>query len=371
MKKHLTILGALALTTTAANAGGIDRSGQSILAIFETGNYAELTYGRVSPDVSGTAVAGLGGFPSGDMAKNYNQFGLAVKTKLSDSLDMAVILDQPFGANVSYPVLATPPAVYYAAGSVAKLSTMATTAVLKYRMPNNVSVFGGLRYETMSAKATVPFIPFGGYNVDSNTAGDFGYLVGVAYEKPEIALRIALTYNSKISHDFNTVETSALTGGVPTTGTTTVDSPQSVNLEFQSGVAKDTLVFGSIRWVDWSNYVIDPTYYTPPSPLVSYASDTVTYTLGVGRRFNENWSGAVSIGFEDQTGGFASNLGPTDGKKSLTVGVSYTLDNMKISGGISYVQIGNTETTVDGTNPAGVFKGNSALGVGIKIGYSF
>ena len=118
------------------------------------------------------------------------------------------------------------------------------------------------------------------------------YLVWVAYEKPEIALRVALTYNSKISHDFDTVERSALTGGVDLAGTTTVESPQSVNLEFQSGVAKDTLVFGSIRWVDWSNYVIDPTYYTPPSPLVSYDSDTVTYTLGVGRRFNEHWEGA-------------------------------------------------------------------------------
>lgn len=371
MKKHLTILGALALTTTAAQAGGIDRSGQSILAIFETGNYAELSFGRVSPDVSGVATAPYGGFSSGDMAGNYNQIGLAVKTRLSDTLDLAVILDQPFGANVNYPVLAVPPAVYYAAGSTAKLSTMATTAVLKYRMPSNVSVYGGVRYETMSASATVPFIPGGGYTVDSNTVGDVGYLVGVAYEKPEIALRVALTYNSKISHDFDTIERSALTGGVDLASTTTVDSPQSVNLEFQSGVAKDTLVFGSIRWVDWSNYVIDPTYYTPPSPLVSYDSDTVTYTLGVGRRFNENWSGAVSIGFEDQVGGYASNLGPTDGKKSLTIGVSYTKDNMKISGGISYVEIGTAETTLNGAIASGVFKGNSAVGVGIKIGYSF
>ena len=79
----------------------------------------------------------------------------------------------------------------------------------------------------------------------------------------------------------------------------------------------------------------------------------------------------MSIGFEDQVGGYASNLGPTDGKKSLTIGVSYTKDNMKISGGISYVEIGTAETTLNGAIASGVFKGNSAVGVGIKIGYSF
>lgn len=359
MQKHLTLLGALALTTTSAYAGGIDRSGQSIGVIFETGNYAELSFGRVAPKVSGNATATYGGFASGDMAGDYSQFSMAVKGKLNDSLDYAIILDQPFGANVSYPAGTG----YYAGGSTAELKTYATTAILKYRTSNNISVYGGLRYESMSAKASVPFV--GGYTVSSNTAGDFGYLVGVAYEKPEIALRVALTYNSKISHNFNTLEFGALAG------TTTVDSPQSVNLEFQSGVAKDTLVFGSIRWVNWSNFVIDPTNYPPPAPLVSYDNDTITYTLGVGRRFNENWSGAVSLGFEKQDGGFASNLGPTDGKTSLTVGVSYTKDNMKISGGISYVKIGNAQTTLNGVTASGDFTGNSAIGVGIKVGYTF
>lgn len=41
------------LTTTAANAGGLDRSGQSIGAIFEDGRYVELSYGHVMPSVTG------------------------------------------------------------------------------------------------------------------------------------------------------------------------------------------------------------------------------------------------------------------------------------------------------------------------------
>ena len=369
MKKTLTTLGALALTTAAAHAGGIDRSGQSILAIFEKGDYAELSFGRVMPDVSGVATAPYGGFASGDMAADYNQIGMAVKTDLSKNLSFALILDQPFGADVNYPVLAVPPAVYYAAGSTATLTTTALTGVLKYTTESNVSVYGGLRYEEMNARASVPFVA--SYRVSSDTSGAAGYLVGVAYEKPEIALRVALTYNSKISHDFNTVESSLLTGGLDVASTTTVNSPQSVNLDFQTGVAKDTLVFGSIRWVDWSSFVIDPTNYPPASPLVSYDNDTVTYSLGIGRRFNENWAGAISVGYEGKSGGFASNLGPTDGKKSITIGATYTKDNLKISGGVSYVMIGDAQTTLNGTTASGQFTDNSALGVGFRIGYSF
>lgn len=58
MKNILTVGAALMLTTTAATAGGIDRSGQSIGAIFEDGKYVELSYGYVTPSVSGSILGG-------------------------------------------------------------------------------------------------------------------------------------------------------------------------------------------------------------------------------------------------------------------------------------------------------------------------
>jgi len=94
---------ALAGATGAANAGALDRTGQSIAMIFEKGSYAELSFGLVSPDVAGTAIPALGGFSSGDMAADYTQLGVAVKMDLSDSLALGLIYDQPFGANVDYP----------------------------------------------------------------------------------------------------------------------------------------------------------------------------------------------------------------------------------------------------------------------------
>ena len=250
---------------------------------------------------------------------------------------------------------------------------MAMTGLLKYTSASNISVYGGLKYQTMSAVASVPFIET--YTGNAAKDGGLGYVVGVAYEKPEIALRVALTYNSKVKHNFTPVETTSFTllpelFGVPIT----VDTPQSVNLEFQSGVAKDTLVFGSIRWVHWSNFKIAPKVYstlTRGGALVSYAKDTITYSLGVGRKLNENWAVSASLGYEKPSGGFSANLGPTDGKKSLTLGAIYTRDNIKITGGVSYVKVGNAQTTLDGRTTAANFTGNKAIGVGIKVGYSF
>ena len=375
MKHITTALGALALSTSLAQAGGIDRSGQSISAIFEKGNYVELSFGRVKPKVSGTQQSSTeppltAGALSGDMAADYNQVGLAIKTNLSEKLDLGLILDQPFGANVAYPLIINTSGAYYAATSTATLKTSAITSVLKYRTSENFSVFGGLRYETMSAEASVPFVA--GYTVKSDSSSAMGYLVGVAYEKPEIALRVALTYNSKIKHNFTVDET--LSTPAALTAATTVNSPQSVNLEMQSGVAKDTLAFASVRWVNWSAFDISPNLYkvaTSGKSLVSYDDDTITYTLGVGRKFSDNWAGSISLGYEKSTGGYASNLGPTDGRTSVTVGAAYTMDKVKISGGLSYIQIGDAQTTLTSTSASGSFTSNHAVGAGMKIAYSF
>lgn len=365
MKSTLMAVSAVALSATAASAGGLERTTQSIGIIFEGGNYAELSFGTVNPKVSGVGAGTVAngaqptpGVLSGDMAGNYSQVALGFKMAVNSSLDLGLILDSPFGADVNYPLTG-----YFAQGSTAKVDSTAVTAVARYKLPSNVSLIGGLRYQTLSASASIPFIS--SYTIAAKQDSGLGYLVGIAYEKPEIALRVALTYNSKIKHELATLE-----NGV-TPSTTVVETPQSVNLEAQTGIAKDTLLFGSVRWVNWSSFSVDPASYPPPTPLISYVNDTTSYTLGVGRRFNENWSAAISVGYEAASGGFASNLGPTDGRRSVTLGATYTQDKMKISAGVSYVDIGDAQTTLAANLPAGTFAKNHAIGMGMKVGFSF
>ncbi|MBA4325022.1 MAG: hypothetical protein C0426_08230 [Rhodobacter sp.] len=290
------------------------------------------------------------------MAPSFNSWSLGYKMDIGERLDFAMVLDQPIGADVAYP--GTPgPGSYPLAGSTAKLTSSAITALVRYSFENNVSVYGGLRYQTVHGEVGLT----GGYTMETNYDSELGYVVGLAWEKPEIAARVALTYNSAITHSLESVE-----AGFPPAGFDT-EIPQSVNLEFQTGIAKDTLLFGSIRWVDWSEFVIDPPNYPFPIPLVSYPEDRITYNLGIGRRFNETWSGAVTLGYEPSDGELTGNLGPTDGFRSIGLAATYTRDNLKITGGVRYVELGDATTNI----VSGRFTDNSGVGVGVRIGYLF
>jgi long-chain fatty acid transport protein len=355
MKRSLTTALAVAAAATSAHAGGVERSTQSVAILFEQGRYAELSFGTFSPDVSGTL-----GVSSGDMASTYNTYSLGYKMDLGERMDFALIIDQPIGANVAYPAGTG----YPLQGSTAKLTSSAITALLRYQFENNVSVYGGLRYQTVKGVVSLPTV--GAYTLNTNYDSEVGYVVGIAWEKPEIAARVALTYNSAITHSLESTET-GFGPGTTNAGFET-EVPQSVNLEFQSGIAKDTLLFGSIRWQEWSAFVIDPPRYALPTPLVAYASNRVTYNLGIGRRFNDNWSGAVTLGYEPSDGALTGNLGPTDGFKSIGLAATYTMDNVKITGGVRYVDIGDAVANV---GPGAQFTGNSGVGIGIRVGYTF
>lgn len=373
MKKILMTASALALGATAATAGGIERSSQSVGILFEKGNYVELNFGGFSPDVSGS-VAG-GAVSSDDMTGGFGTYSLGYKRALNDKIDIAFVLENAIGANVGYPTNS----LYPMHGTTAEVENMSLTAMMRYKMPQNFSAIGGLRVLRTSGEVNLrvsrppPALPLN-YSMTSSTETDFGYLVGVAWEKPEIAARVALTYNSKITHTFDAHEkfTIAGFGVVPYETTFSSTVPESVNLEFQTGVAKDTLVFGSVRWVHWKQFDITPQAFkanTGGQTLVDYQSNTTTYSLGVGRKFNDQWSGAVVLGYEGSSGDKTGQLGPTDGFRSIALAGTYqATENVKVTLGVRYVDIGDATTN----DPiSGKFTGNSGWGAGVRVGVSF
>lgn len=359
MKQLLSSAALIALGATSAHAGGIERAGQAFDILFEDGTYVELSFGLVNPSVSGTVAGGL--LSSGDMADSYTQVSLGFKKQINDQISLGLIIDQPIGANVDYPAAAAP---YPIAGSTAVVKSNAISVIGRYKFNDRFSVHGGLRAEKISGEASLPAVA--GYTLDASSNYNLGYSIGAAYEIPDIALRVALTYNSEITHTMSSEEG----GAIPSTADFDVVTPRSVNLDFQSGVAADTLVFGSVRWVKWSEFEINPGSYATLTgePLVSYDEDTVSYTLGIGRKFSDTFSGSIAVGYEAGTGDPVSNLGPTDGYFNIQVGGAYTVDNIKLSAGIRYVMIGDAETSAP---ISGDFSGNHAIALGVKVGYTF
>jgi len=382
MKKALLQACAVCVGATAVQAGGLDRSGQGVNILFEEGSVVQFRLGYTSPSVSGTMPALSGpniGQPvdSGSVANNFFTPHLAYKTALTDKLDFALVYDQPFGADIdysaSYPLSQNPLTPLGGRTDVlrAKADTDAVTALLRYKFEGGFSAIGGLRAQRVKANVAVPLAV--GYQVDTDADIALGYVIGVAWEKPEIAARIALTYNSKISHDLSQTESlnppTAPSVVASFDTSSTIETPQSVNLDFQTGVAPKTLLFGSVRWVDWPQLVYNPPNYPPTSNLVDYEDATYTYSLGLGYQFSDEFSGAVTLGYESSEGTTVSNLGPTDGFWSIGVGGTYSLEKAKISGGIRYTDIG--EASADGAaGQTATFTGNSAWSVGLQVTYA-
>jgi len=375
MNKVITAAGALMMTTAAVNAAGLDRSGQSVSSIFESGTYFELSYGNVNPTVSGE----LNSAPvsSGDVAPSYAQTGIAFKTDVNDKLSFGMIVDQPFGAAVNYNTAGYP--LY---GVNATVTSTGLTFLGRYQINEAFSVHAGLRSVTTSGSvgSAIPAGPYAGpYGATFGDGSGTGYVVGAAYEKPEIALRLALTYASAINVSMPTLESSGL--GVGNASNTDVTLPQSVNVDFQTGIAANTLLMASVRWADWTATSIKPADYTTATggaALLDYANDGLTYSIGVGRKFSDALSASVSYGWEkannDPTLPVGSNLAPTDGYQSIQVGASYAItEGAKLSGGVRYVWIGDSSTSPFASGPTtyGVFTGNSAIGVGVKLSFNF
>jgi long-subunit fatty acid transport protein len=349
----------LGLSAVAANAGGLDRSGQWVNDIFQTGSVAKFSYSSTTPTLSGTDT-GTAGLSTGNVGQSFSVASGSYKTDLNDSVSVAVIWDQPFGSSVYYePTQTNTPTL----GINAQVSSNAVTGVLRYKLDSGISFHGGLRAQQVEGNVALPFA--GNYTLDLVGDTGFGYLAGVAYERPDIALRVSLTYNSEIDHSFASVDSTA--GNV----TTSTSTPESWNLEFQSGVAANMLVFGSVRYTPWGDFKL------PAAGLgglnIASLSNSTDYTLGVGRKLNDTWSISAVYG---QSGGgtaaTASALSPTGGNKSLALAAVYTKDAYKITTGVRYTKLGDTTATVGAAQtPVASFSGNSAVSVGVSVAYTF
>ncbi|EPX86070.1 Long-chain fatty acid transport protein [Rubellimicrobium thermophilum DSM 16684] len=253
----------LALSASSVLAGALDRSAQPVSALFEPGNYVELSFGYTMPTVEGTHSTPFGTSRSGNAAEAFGQGVVSGKFDVNEQLSFAVIYDQPFGADADY---GDADPTYPIAGSRASFESSGITALGRYRLNDNFSIHAGARMVQVDADLFVRSIAaitatgpvFATYEASFDPDRDIGFVVGAAYEKPEIALRVALTYSSELSfeNDYRYTVSSPL-GTMSGTGTTRYTMPRSINLDFRTGIAANTLLFGSIRWAEWSETVIE------------------------------------------------------------------------------------------------------------------
>ena len=180
---------------------------------------------------------------------------------------------------------------------------------------------------------------------------------------PEIALRVVLT----IEDDIDLAIPATSKGGAASTGTATASIGDAMSLNFQTGIAEDTLLFGNIRRSSWKdNQVKVPT----PAGLaqVSSFSDGDSYSLGIGRKISDDLSVSISGFYDGSSGGAVSELAPTGATRTLSVGGKYAIaDNADLSLGGSYSKRGDVLT---GTYKASLTD-SEVISLGAKLAFSF
>ena len=354
-------IGLISVTSSTALAGGIERRGDPSQILFEEGrNYLEFSVGTVSPTVSGVPLSGIPAGPTGNIANSYQAFALGHKRDLNDRVTLAFVVDEPVGASLDYSN-----SLAFFGGSSAEVTSIAYTALARYRISDRVSVYGGLRLIGVDGTITVisPASTPSPYDLSVSKDFQLGYLAGIAYEIPDIAFRIAATYESRTRHDFRD------NGGSPFE----VEIPQAVTVHAQTGIAADTLVFGSVRWREWSEFRVQPADFFSlvpgvgpvNTPIASGTSDIWTYELGIGRKFTENWSGAVAIGYERDLGDTVGNFSGTDGFISYSVAVSYEVESWQVTTGLTFFELGSADSSVT------AFSGNDGVSAGLQVSYTF
>ncbi|WP_089605701.1 OmpP1/FadL family transporter [Acinetobacter piscicola] len=383
-QKHLMVV-MLSIFAGDTYAAGLERSSQQIDALFESGTYAEISYTHLGPDVSGKDISGN---HVSDMAEDFQTVGYAVKTDLSPSLRLALIFDEPYGAKVKFKgennFVATNLSASDAATRVEVKSKNITT-LLSYNLNKNFMIYGGPTLQEISAETHLRGKTYGlnsGYNMTFEDLA-VGWVAGMSYAKPEKGILASLTYRSEVEHESTVNEDVPLAdiifaGNYSHQNKGNITTPESVNLNMQTGLNQTTSLYAKVRWVPWSDFAYYPSVLKAATqaaigrglPLVDYHDDQTAVEIGVGKRLNPNLAISVSGSWDSGSGEPASTLGPVQGYWGAGLAAKYNINkNVAFSLGGRYMWFGDAKGEVSGGRIVGDFQDNTGYAIGMKLSY--
>lgn len=312
--------------------------------------------------------AGLAGIAAGETQLTAGQAQLSQLEQLEEFADGRLANDE--GTNV-------------------EVRSESITGILGAKFGSNkeFQVYGGPVAQRVKADVKLRGSAYGaatGYTAHISPDTDYGYIAGISYSKPEIALKAALTYRSEIDHSLNIGETYpvvAALGGDATQGNKIdITTPESVNFDFQTGINPTTLATAKVRWVPWSDFAIVPPLYNQVSkrstnddkglPLVSYDDDQWQVELGLAKRVVPALAISGTVGWDSGAGNPVTSLGPIEGYYSAGLGAKYNLtENWAVSAGGKYLWFGNAKGQIPSKTIVSDFESNDGFVLGAKLSY--
>lgn len=382
MTRYINIAALTLLCSPITNfcyAAALEINKQSILPFFEQGNYAELTYIYAKPTVNGSDILGN---TIDNIVKDFDYPVAAVKIAPSLNTRLALIYQKPWGMNESYQgknLFSTPfDTTKY------EFDSKNLTFLAGAKNQKDIWLYGGFAVEKIDSdfifsSYTVTGIPFSyRLNSDSNNTS-IAPIIGIGYEKPSLSLKTSLTYRGAMHHSVNNNESFQMPTEhfqMTSLSRATVTMPQSVNLDFQTGLSEKYKLIGSVnaRWVNWKQYDVNPTLYstifgdiTNGTHLTQYNNNGYAVEVALAKELSPKFAAEIRGGYDSGTG----SLGSYDGMKSLALGTQYKFTpQIAIAGGIQYSWLTGGDIKKGGQTIAKVENSN-AIGYGVKYHYHF
>ncbi|MFA1624477.1 outer membrane protein transport protein [Rhizobium mongolense] len=356
--KGVASLAVLSSIASPSFAGGLERGGYNIDLLFDPSRFAsEAAATYVAPqrelknvvDTDATTAVpvptGTGGGDlnyrpdSADDSEGYWVPRVGIKASPYENFDCLADYSEPWGAH-------TKPGTNWAGANYnveTKVNSHNYAGTCSYKFdlgPGQFRLIGGAFYqevdgfkERLVQDFTGTGIPFSGIGRLELEGDGWGWRTGIAYEIPEYALRASLVYNSEVDlgNIAGTIDLRDVRGPAPVNFYDvfgTAKMPDSLELKVQSGIAPDWLAFGSVKWTDWSQLQVlsfcpagGGTLAQPCTSLDLLYRDGWTISGGIGHKFNEHWSGAVSLTWDRGT---SHGYGTQTDTWLLGTGASYT-----------------------------------------------
>ena len=440
--QSLTLAIASISFASAAQAAGLDRSTQPSWGFTQDGTFAYIERITIDPSITGKDNAATTPSPTtyeegrdtDNMALNYNFINYGAKADVNDKVSVGVFFDQPWGADVEFTGnnnFVNNPQVNLAIATKAKenldkisltdpnykkgyeqwgaAARIAQNSALhpnegtnvsvdsknftglvgvKFGEKNNWQVYGGPVLQKLEGEVHLRGKAYNstqGYDGIFAQSNGYGWMAGLAYSKPEIALKAALTYRSDIDHDTVAYESMPATGDSGSYDMT-ITTPKSVNVDFQTGLNPTTLLTAKLRWVPWSDFSIKPPLYNattkkatgadfkPLYPnglnLIDYSDDGWAAEVGLGKKLSNQWAVSGSVGWDSGAGDPTTTLGPVEGHWNVGLGAKYNVTpEVAVSAGVKYLMFGDAKSKIPNGDLVGDFQNNDAWIYGLRLTY--
>lgn len=394
------------LSPTQLYCAAMERSDQSITAFLEKDNYFEISIAQLNAEISGQMpqhaalkTLQVQDFSTGNLANNYLFSNVVLKLQPSAHYSIGLIYDQPFGIDLAYNY--RPDSLLgkqTLESAKLKIQTQNLTLLTGFQPDQNWNFYTGLSYQTLKGEINLYGLSYSflsGYNADIEEDAALGWLAGIRYQIPELALKTSLTYRSAIQHTPQINETLsnaplAFTANMPTK----IQSPQSINLDVQIGLTPNNLAYSAVRWVNWKTYAIQPTQFAAiiedaarqypdliqEFNLIDYRENQISAKLGIAHRLMDRWVTTSDISWDSGSGNLATPLNPANGFWGLGLGLLYNY-NLKTESymglGLNYFKFNQANISNDSLVSANQIaqlsevQNNYAIAYGVRLAHHF